>query len=324
MRPAPRLLDQLRNALRTRHYSLRTEHAYLGWVRRFILFHGKRHPKEMGAEEVVAFLTWLAIEGNVAASTQNQALSALLFLYRVVLEQELVGLDDRVRAHAPRRLPVVLSRDEVRSALAELSGLNPTYGLMGTLLYGSGLRLMECLRLRVRDIDFHRRQITLRQGKGGEDRPALLPRSAEERLRGHLERVRSLHREDLREGLGRVRLPYALQRKYPGASALWEWQWVFPSSRISRDPHSGELRRHHMHESALQRAVTEAGRRAGIERRVTCHVLRHSFATHLLEDGSDIRTVQELLGHRDVKTTMIYTHVLNRGPSGVPSPADKL
>jgi len=324
VRPPPRLLDQLRDALRTRHYSLRTEHAYVGWVRRFILFHGKRHPKEMGADEVVAFLTWLATTREVAAPTQNQALSALLFLYRVVLGQEPVGLDDRVRAHAPRRLPVVLSRDEVRATLSELAGLNPTYGLMGTLLYGSGLRLMECIRLRVRDVDFHRRQITLRQGKGGQDRPALLPRSAEARLRVHLERVRALHRDDLHEGLGRVLLPYALQRKYPGASALWEWQWVFPSSRISRDPRSGERRRHHMHESALQRAVTEAGRRAGIERRVTCHVLRHSFATHLLEDGSDIRTVQELLGHRDVKTTMIYTHVLNRGPSGVPSPADKL
>jgi len=320
----PRLLDQLRDALRTRHYSLRTEEAYVAWVRRFILFHRKRHPKDMGAPEVVAFLTHLATEAGVAASTQNQALSALLFLYRVLLRRELVGLDAAVRAHTPRRLPVVLSRDEVRGVLTQLRGLRPIYGIMGTLLYGSGLRLMECLRLRVRDLDFERRQITLRQGKGGADRPAILPRSIEPDLRHHLDAVRQLHARDLDEGHGRVLLPYALGRKYPQAASLWEWQWVFPASRISVDPRSGDHRRHHAHEPALQRAVREAGLRAHVERRVTCHVLRHSFATHLLEDGSDIRTVQELLGHRDVKTTMIYTHVLNRGPAAVPSPADKL
>jgi len=320
----PRLLDRVRIALRTRHYSLRTEEAYAGWIRRFILFHDKRHPDTLGAPEVVAFLSYLATEGRVSASTQNQALSALLFLYRVILGRELEDLDATVRARAPRRLPVVLSRDQVRGVLAQLHGLNPVYGLMGLLLYGSGLRLMECLRLRVRDVDFARRQITLRNGKGGSDRAAILPRAAERPLRAHLERVRVLHQEDLARGMGCVRLPYALGRKYPSAERLLEWQWVFPATRFSRDPRSGAERRHHLHESALQRAVREAGLRASVAKRVSCHVLRHSFATHLLENGSDIRTVQELLGHRDVKTTMIYTHVLGSGPAGVASPADRL
>lgn len=320
----PRLLDQLRDALRTRHYSLRTEQSYVAWARRFILFHGKRHPKDMGADEVVTFLSWLATERLVAAPTQNQALSALLFLYRVVLRQELEGLDQTVRASAPPHLPVVLSTDEVRAVLRELALASPVYGLMGTLLYGSGLRLMECLRLRVRDLDFHRRQITLRSGKGGGDRPAILPRAADAGLRAQLDRVRSLHRRDLAEGRGRVRLPHALSLKYPEAASEWEWQWVFPSSRISRDLRSDREHRHHLHPTGLQRAVSLAGRRAGLSRRVSCHVLRHSFATHMLEGGSDIRTVQELLGHRDVKTTMIYTHVLNRGPAAVTSPVDRL
>jgi len=318
----PRLLDRVREALRVRHYSLRTEDAYVGWIRRFILFHGVRHPDEMGSAEVVAFLTHLATVVGVAASTQNQALSALLFLYRVVLGRELAGLGDAARAHSQRRLPVVLSRDEAHAVLRELRGLNEIYGLAGTLLYGAGLRILECLRLRVRDLDFERHQITLRNGKGGRDRPALLPRSAEAGLRRQLERTRGLHRSDLAAGEGHVKLPFALARKYPGCATLWEWQWVFPASRISADPRTGERHRHHLHETAVQRAVREAGLRAGIDRRVTCHVLRHSFATHLLESGSDIRTVQELLGHRDVRTTQIYTHVLNRGPAAIRSPAD--
>lgn len=324
MREPPRFLDQLRDAIRVRHYSPRTEKTYVHWTRRFILYHEKRHPEEMGTDEVVEFLNWLATEREVSASTQNQALAALVFTYRVLLRRELEGLRDRVRARPKRRLPVVLAREEIRLVLAELHGLSPTYGLMGTLLYGSGLRLMECLRLRVRDIDFGLHQITLRNGKGGKDRPAILPRSAEAALGPHLERVRELHRQDLAKGFGRVRLPHALGRKYPRAASLWEWQWVFPSQGIGADPRTGERQRHHAHSSGLQRAVSEAGRRAGIGRRVTCHVLRHSFATHLLETGSDIRTVQELLGHRNVKTTMIYTHVLNRGPAAVPSPADAL
>lgn len=320
----PKLLDRVRLALRSRRYSHRTEKSYVAWIRRFILFHGKRHPDEMGAPEVVSFLTSLATERSVAPSTQNQALAAVLFLYRVVLRRELEGLDAAVRAHAPRRLPVVLSRDEVRALLQELRGLHPTYGIVGTLLYGGGLRLLECLRLRVRDIDFERRQVMIRDGKGKKDRPAVLPRAVEPDLRRHLERVRRLHERDLAGGHGRVELPYALARKYPGASAEWSWQWVFPASRISWDPRSERLLRHPLHESAVQRAVTLAGRQAGIQKRVTCHVLRHSFATHLLEEGSDIRTVQELLGHRDLKTTMIYTHVLRQGPAGVRSPADRL
>jgi integron integrase len=324
VRPAPRFLDQLREALRVRHYSRRTEETYVHWARRFILYHEKRHPEEMGADEVVEFLNWLANTHDVSASTQNQALAALVFTYRVLLRRELDDVRDRVRARHPRRLPVVLTRAEVKQVLAELHGLGPTYGLMGTLLYGSGLRLMECLRLRVRDINFGMHQITLRNGKGGKDRPAILPRRAEEAFGPHLEKVRELHQQDLAAGYGRVRLPYALARKYPRAASRWEWQWVFPGKNIAADPRTGERLRHHAHSSGLQRAVSEAGRRAAIGRRVTCHVLRHSFATHLLEAGSDIRTVQELLGHRNVKTTMIYTHVLNKGPGAVPSPADDL
>jgi integron integrase len=320
----PRLLDRVRTALRTRRYSHRTEKAYVAWIRRFILFHGKRHPDEMGALEVVAFLSSLALERNVAPATQNQALSALLFLYRVVLRRELEGLDTSARAHAPQRLPVVLSRDEVRALLDALRMLDPTYWILATLLYGSGLRLTECLRLRVRDLDFERRQLTVREGKGRKDRPAVLPRSVEPELRRHLARVRALHARDLAGGQGRVELPYALARKFPAASAEWSWQWVFPASRISWNARNGRLMRHPLHESAVQRAVTRAGRDAGIQKRATCHVLRHSFATHLLEDGSDVRTVQELLGHRDLKTTMIYTHVLRQGPAGVKSPADRL
>jgi len=324
VRRPPRFLDQLREALRTRHYSLRTERTYVQWTRRFILFHNKRHPKDMGADEIVEFLTWLAVACEVAASTQNQALSALVFMYRVMLSTEFEGLGERVRARPKRRLPVVLARREVRLVLRELHGMNSTYGLIGTLLYGSGLRLMECLRLRVHDIDFPNHQITLRDGKGGKDRPALLPLSSEGPLREHLERARSLHQADLEAGRGQVRLPYALARKYPRAARDWEWQWLFPGKSISTDPRTGAKRRHHVHSSAIQRAISRAGRLARINRRVSSHVFRHSFATHLLESGSDIRTVQELLGHRNVKTTMIYTHVLNKGPAAVPSPADRL
>jgi len=257
----------------------------------------------------------------VSASTQNQALSAILFLYRVVLRRELEGLDDTVRARRPRHLPVVLSRDEVRAVLAALDGVPR---IAATLLYGGGLRVMECLRLRIRDLDFDRRCVSVRGGKGGRDRQTTLPRRGEPALREYLDRVRRLHRRDLARGHGQVRLPYALARKYPSAASDWSWQWVFPASRISADPRTGERHRHHLHESVLQRAVRRAGIEARLQKRVTCHSLRHSFATHMLEDGADIRTVQELLGHRDVKTTMIYTHVLRLGPQGVSSPADRL
>lgn len=317
----PRLLDLVRHAMRLRHLSPRTETAYVGWIRRFILFHGKRHPGEMGAFEVVAFLSDLAVRGKVSASTQNQALAALLFLYREVLGVELAGLDDAVRARRPQSLPVVLSRDEVRRVLAQLP---PTPRLAATLLYGGGLRLLEALRLRVKDVDFDRRQLVVRRPKGGRDRAVPLPRIAEAPLRRHLEQGQRLHRDDLARGLEGLPLPGGLARKYPGAARAWAWQWVFPATRIGVDPASGRRFRHHLHETVMQRAMKLAGERAGIPKRVTCHALRHSFATHLLEDGADIRTVQELLGHRELRTTMIYTHVVDRGPLGVRSPADRL
>jgi integron integrase len=318
---SPKLLDRVRIAARLRHYSLRTEQSYVAWVRRFILFHGKRHPKDMGASEVVAFLSDLAVRGRVSASTQNQALSALLFLYRHVLDRELEGLDAVVRAQVGRTLPVVLTRDEVRTMPDHLHG---TRRLQATLLYGAGLRLMECLRLRVKDLDFARSQLTIRQGKGHRDRMTTLPRRLRGPLERHLAQVRLLHQRDLEEGYGEVLLPDALGRKHPTAAGDWLWQWVFPAARIARDPRSGRRVRHHQHPTVLQRAVKQAARRARIPKRVTCHTFRHAFATHLLEDGADIRTVQELLGHRDVRTTMIYTHVLDRGPLGVSSPADRL
>ena len=317
----PRLLDRVRAAVRARHYSRRTEKAYVGWTRRYILFHGKRHPAEMGAAEVTAYLSALAVRSNVAAATQNQALSALLFLYRVVLEQDLPWLDDVVRAKRPARLPVVLTRDEVRAVLRHLHG---PPRLMGILLYGAGLRLLECARLRVKDIDFARNQLTVRAGKGDKDRATPLPALVKEDLARHLEDVRRQHGQDLRSGAGWVELPWALARKYPNAGRECAWQWAFPATRIHVHPETGQRRRHHLHESVLQRAIKDAVRRSGIAKRATCHTLRHSFATHLLEDGQDIRTVQELLGHHDVSTTMIYTHVLNRGPAGVQSPADRM
>ena len=316
-----KLLDQVRQAIRTRHYSYRTEEAYVGWIRRFILFHDKRHPAEMGAIEVSRFLTSLAVDRRVASSTQNQALAAILFLYKDVLDRDPGWLDDVVRAKRPRRLPVVLTRQEIQALLAALEGIS---WVMGTLLYGSGLRLMECCRLRVKDVDFGRGEVLVREGKGDKDRVTMLPSVVVPKLSAHLEWVRKLHAADLAVGLGRFTLPDALVRKYPLADREWGWQWVFPASTISADPRTGERRRHHLHESVPQRAIREARRLVGIAKPVGPHTLRHCFATHLLEAGYDIRTVQELLGHSDVRTTMVYTHVLNRGGRGVLSPADRL
>jgi integron integrase len=314
----PRLLDRVRVAIRARQYSRRTEKAYVGWIRRFVLFHGKRHPLEMGVAEVTGFLSHLAAAGRVSASTQNQAFSALLFLYRDVLGRELSGLD-ALRAKRPTRLPVVLSPEEVRRILHHLRGVSR---LMASLMYGSGLRLLECARLRVKDVDFDRREITVRDGKGRKDRVTLLPDALAAELGSQLARGRRLHETDLLEGGGLSWLPDALERKYPGAAREWAWQWVFPASRAYVDPMTGERRRHHRHESVLQRDFKAALRAARVPKAASCHTLRHSFATHLLESGYDIRTIQELLGHSDVATTMIYTHVLNRGGLGVRSPLD--
>lgn len=307
--------------MRRRHMSPRTEASYAGWVKRFIRFHDLRHPRDLGAGDVVAFLSHLAVEGQVSAGTQNQALSALLFLYRHVLDRELEGLDAAVRARRSRPLPVVLTREEVRRLLAELEG---TRRLVALLLYGGGLRLQEGVRLRVKDLDLSRGQVCVRQGKGRRDRITTLPRRSRAALSRHLARVRDLHRRDLAAGYGGVTLPDALERKYPNATREWGWQWVFPASRLTPHPRTGERLRHHMHPTVMQRAVKDATRRAGLAKRATCHTLRHSFATHLLESGSHVRTLQELLGHRELKTTMIYTHVMDRGPLGVTSPADGL
>ena len=314
-----KLLEQVRDAVRTRHYSLRTEEAYIRWVRQYILFFDKRHPSELGAREVSAFISHLAVERKVAASTQTQALSALLFLYREVLGLPIGWVDDVERAKRPKRLPVVFTREEVKAVLNQMRA--ETW-LMASLLYGAGLRLMECVRLRVKDLDFARLQVTVREGKGGKDRITMLPPSLVEPLRRQLGRVRALHDQDVREGIGHVYLPYALARKYPNADREWCWQYVFPARQRSTDPRSGREQRHHVAETALQKAVRAAIRSAGIEKPGSCHTLRHSFATHLLELGYDIRTIQELLGHSDVQTTMIYTHVLNRGGKGVKSPLE--
>jgi integron integrase len=305
--PEKKLLDQVRDAIRTKHYSIRTEEAYVNWVRRFILFHGKRHPKDMGGPEIEAFLTHLAVEGHVSASTQNQALSALLFLYRMVLHQELDYPIDAVRAKPSQHLPEVLTKDEARQVITQMSGI---YHLQAKLLYGAGLRLLECLRLRVKDLDFYRRAVIVRDTKGNEDRVTMLPDSVVEPLKEHLQRVKRLHQEDLAKGDGAVYLPDALDCKYPNAAREWLGQYVFPSEKLSVDPRSRKTRRHHLDESGLQRAVRAAARAAGLDKRVTCHTFHHSFATHLLENHYDIRTVQALLGHKDVRTTMIYTHVL--------------
>jgi integron integrase len=324
----PRLLDRVRHAIRARHYSLRTEEAYVGWIRRYILFHGKRHPSEMGATEINAFVTHLAVDGPVGASTQTQALSALLFLYRHVLGQNLPDLDTVIRAKRPGRLPTVLTRGEVRRVVAGMEG---TPRLVATLLYGTGMRLLEGLRLRVKDLEFGNNRIVVRDTKGGEDRVVPFPAVVRAAMPTWLARVKRLHERDLADGFGAVHLPDAIAAKFPGADREWGWQYVFPGEHRSRDPRGKESpleaqpeRRHHLHETVIQRALRRAVLDAGISRRVSCHTFRHSFATHLLEEGYDIRTIQELLGHRDVKTTMIYTHVLNRGGRGVRSPADQL
>jgi integron integrase len=317
----PKLLAEVRRELRVRRYARRTEKAYVGWIRRFVLFHGKRHPAEMGEAEVARFLSSLAEESKVSPSTQNQAASAILFLYRKVLKRDMRWIEEVARAKAPRRQPVVLTRDEVKAVLRQLEGMKR---LIATLLYGSGLRLLECLQLRVKDLDLERGEIRVRRGKGAKDRVTMLPASLKEPISRQLEAVRQRHREDRALGAGFVRLPGALERKYPSASSEFAWQYVFPASRTHTDAQTGRRYRHHLHESAVQRSVKAAMRRVGITKHASSHTFRHSFATHLLEDGYDIRTVQELLGHSDVRHTMIYTHVLNRGGLGVRSPADVL
>lgn len=317
----PKLLDQVREKIRVKHYSIRTETQYVHWIKRFILHHGKRHPREMGAKEVEAFLTHLATHGNVSAATQNQALAAILFLYREIFDQQLPWMDNVIRAKKPQRLPVVLSKMEVARILERMDG---TYGLMARLLYGTGMRIMECCRLRVQDVDFDRGEILIRNGKGAKDRVTMLPEVVVPLLRAHLARRRSLFEDDAARGMSEVFLPDAPERKYPSASRDWVWQYVFCSGSYSTDPRSGRERRHHLDEKLLQRAMKKAVEAAGINKPATPHTFRHSFATHLLEGGYDIRTVQELLGHSDVSTTMIYTHVLNKGGRGVTSPLDHL
>ena len=317
--PKLRLLDQVREVIRLKHYSIRTEEAYAQWIKRFIFFHGKRHPREMGAVEIERFLTDLAVRGKVAASTQNQALNALVFLYSQVLHLE-VGEFSAVRAKRPQRLPVVLTPPEAQRVL---TAMKPgTLNLIARLLYGSGLRLMECVRLRVKDVGFAENELVVRDGKGFKDRVTMLPLTVKVDLERHLQRVKLLHEVDLKAGAGEVFLPYALARKYPGAPREWSWQYVFPAARPSTDPRSGKTHRHHVHETVVQRAVKAAVRTAGINKPASCHSLRHSFATHLLEGGYDIRTVQELLGHASVETTQIYTHVMQRPGIGVRSPLD--
>jgi len=318
---SPKLLEQLRDRIRLKHYSLRTEQAYVQWAKRYIIFHGKRHPAEMGKAEIEAFLTSLAVERNVTASTQNQALSALLFLYRELLEVDLPWLSEVTRAKKPARLPTVLTSEEARALLKHVD--DPLMDLIIRLLYGTGMRLLECLRLRVKDVEFTRNEIVVRDGKGGKDRVTMLPASLSDRLKAHLAVVRAPHDADLGLGQGEVWLPNALAVKYPSAPKEWGWQYVFPAAGFSTDPRSGAVRRHHVDEKRVQRAVRFAAQRAAIAKPVSPHTLRHSFATHLLEGGYDIRTVQELLGHSDVSTTMIYTHVLNKGGRGVVSPLDR-
>ena len=316
-----RLIDQIREVLRLKHYSRRTELSYIQWIRRYIIYHNKRHPSEMGADEITAFLSYLAVKRNVSAGTQNLALSAILFLYKHVLEVKLPWLDKVVRAKQTKHLPVVLTREEIKALLAQFDG---TYWLLFSMMYGTGMRLMECLRLRVKDIDFHYKQIIVRDGKGSKDRVTVLPAPLVESLRDHLVRVRRLHEQDLATGFGKTNLPHALARKYPNANQEWAWQYVFPGKNISKDPMSDHIGRHHLHEDAVAKVIKFAIRKAGIIKPASSHTLRHSFATHLLEDGYDIRTVQELLGHKDVKTTQIYTHVLQKGGRAVKSPLERI
>jgi integron integrase len=316
----PRLMDEVRNALRVKHYSIRTEQAYIQWIKRYIYFHNKKHPAEMGEAEISAFLTHLAVNKNVTASTQNQALSALLFLYKQVLGIELDWLDNITRAKRPARLPVVISGQEVMRLLDAMSGPN---ALIARLLYGTGMRLMEAMHLRVQDIHFDYHHILVRQGKGGKDRVTVLPDALVEPLQQQLMHARQLHRHDLEEGYGCVYLPFALARKYPNACRDWRWQYVFPSQNRSIDPRDNTVRRHHLSEKNVQRAIASAARTCNLVQRITPHTLRHCFATHLLETGTDIRTLQELLGHNDVKTTQIYTHVVKRGGNAVRSPLDR-
>lgn len=321
MTQSPKLLDQVRDKLRVKHYAIRTEQSYVDWIKRYIYFHDKTHPKDLGAQDVEAFLTHLAVVGKVAASTQNQAKSALLFLYREVLEIQLPWLDNVTQAKAPKKLPVVLTVAEVQAVLSRLSG---SHLLIASLLYGGGMRLMEAVRLRVQDVEFARHEIIVREGKGFKDRVTMLPEAVVVQLKAHLVKVKALHEEDLAQGYGEVYLPFALDKKYPNAGREWGWQYIFPSKNLSVDPRSGKTRRHHLDEKGVQRAMKQAVRDAGLVKPATPHTLRHSFATHLLQSGYDIRTVQELLGHSDVSTTMIYTHVLNKGGRGVASPLDQL
>jgi integron integrase len=312
-----KLLGEMRDLIRCKHYSIRTEQAYLEWAKRYILFHGKRHPQEMGEAQIVAFLNHLAVDRKVAAATQNQALNALVFLYRKVLGRDELALDDITRAKRPERLPTVFDRSEIERLFLHLEG---TPKLVAALLYGAGLRLLEGLRLRIQDLEYERSQIIVRNGKGAKDRVSLLPPALLQPIRDQMVLAKQLHAQDLAAGLGEVYLPYALERKYPNAAKQWGWQYLFPAGNTAVDPRSGKTRRHHLGETAIQRAVKRAITAAGIHKHGSCHTLRHSFATHLLEDGYDIRTVQELLGHSDVRTTMIYTHVMNKGPMGVKSP----
>ncbi len=316
----PKLLDQVRASMRTRHYSLQTERTYVSWIKRFIIFHGKRHPNTLSSTHVSAFLSHLATHGKLSSSSQNQALAAILYLYRAVLKTPLPWIDDIERAKRPTHVPVVFSPEEAVRIIAQLSGVK---WLMGNLLYGAGLRLSECLCLRVKDLDFNYRQIVVREGKGGKDRYTILPEITIEPLQKHLIKVKAMHEADLRAGVGSVEMPYALERKYPRAASEWLWQYVFPSSRLSRDPRTGRVGRHHLDASFLQKAVKKAIRTAGINKAGGCHSFRHSFATHLLHEGYDLRTIQELMGHKEITTTMIYTHVLQRGGKAVRSPADK-